>query len=155
VDDNSRTLVHSGPLVRQKSDTRHSWSDVFGALFDNYFLLLKEETRPPMTVKRSFVWRPIPLEYLVLGSFNDTSEVRKERADNGSFINMSSTKHNVYPFSIYHAGAKAARRYFLYAPTATAREKWHKALVEAIGVWKARQDANKVRLHPLHLPSLS
>jgi len=36
VDDESRTLVHSGPLVRQKSDAFHSWSDVFGALLDNY-----------------------------------------------------------------------------------------------------------------------
>jgi hypothetical protein len=34
--DDSRTLIHSGPLARLKSDTRHSWSDVFGALLDNY-----------------------------------------------------------------------------------------------------------------------
>ncbi|KAH9037804.1 hypothetical protein EDB85DRAFT_1860932 [Lactarius pseudohatsudake] len=142
VDDESRTLVHSGPLVRQKSDARRSWSDVFGALSDNYIFLLNEETKPPMTIKRRFVWRPIPLEYLGLGSFDGAPEVRKERADNGSFISISSTKQNVYPFSIYHAGAKAGR-YTLYAPTTTAREKWHKALVEAIGVRKARQDANK------------
>ncbi|KAH8994939.1 hypothetical protein EDB92DRAFT_1814889 [Lactarius akahatsu] len=142
VDDESRTLVHSGPLVRQKSDARRSWSDVFGALSDNYFFLLNEETKPPMTIKRRFVWRPIPLEYLGLGSFNGAPEVRKERADNGSFISISSTKQNVYPFSIYHAGAKTGR-YTLYAPTTTARERWHKALVEAIGVRKARQDANK------------
>jgi hypothetical protein len=96
-----------------------------------------------MAVKRSFVWRPIPLEYLGLGTFDDIPDVRKERADNGSFISISSTKQNLYPFSIYHAGAKPARQYTLYAPTATAREKWRKALVEAIGVRKARQDANK------------
>lgn len=93
--------------------------------------------------------KPIPLEYLRLQSFDDAPEVRKERADNGSFISMSSTKHNLYPFSIYHAGGKATRRYTLYAPTTTAREKWHTALVEAIGVRKVRQDANKVPLHPL------
>ncbi|KAH9063839.1 hypothetical protein EDB87DRAFT_1829598 [Lactarius vividus] len=143
VDDESRTLVHSGPLVRQKSDARRSWSDVFGALSDNYFFLLNEETKPPMTIKRRFVWRPIPLEYLGLGSFDGALEVRKERADNGSFISISSTKQNVYPFTIHHTGAKAGRRYTLYAPTTTAREKWHNALVEAIGVRKARQDANK------------
>ncbi|KAF8269572.1 Dbl homology domain-containing protein, partial [Lactarius quietus] len=143
ISDDSRTVVHSGPLVRQKHDARRSWSDVFGALLDNYFMLLKEETKTSLTVKRRFVWRPIPLEYLRLGSFDDTPEVRRERADNGSFISISSTKQNLYPFSIYHAGGKASRQYTLYAPTMTARDKWHQALLEAIGVRKARQDANK------------
>jgi len=39
--DDSRTLIHSGPLARQKSDTLHSWSDVFGALLDNYCAQLR------------------------------------------------------------------------------------------------------------------
>ncbi|KAI0303762.1 hypothetical protein B0F90DRAFT_1816034 [Multifurca ochricompacta] len=141
--DSSRTLIHAGPLARQKSDSWRSWSDVFGALLDNYFLLLKEETRLSETVKRSIVLRPIPLEYLRLGSFNEPPEVRRERADNGSIISINSTKQNLYPFSVYHAGAKAASRYTLYTQTAAAREKWHKALVDAIGLRKARQDANK------------
>jgi hypothetical protein len=96
----------------------------------------------------NFLVQPIPLEYLRLGPFNEAPEVRRERAENGSFINMSLAKQNVYPFAIYHAGAKPARGYTLYTQTATARDKWHKALVDAIGLRQARQDANKVLLLP-------
>lgn len=88
--------------------------------------------------------QPIPLEYLQLASFDEPPEVRKERADNGSFINISSTKQNMYAFTIYHANTSIPRRYTLYTPTPTARTKWYNALVDAIGVRKARQDANKV-----------
>ncbi|KAH9960831.1 hypothetical protein BC827DRAFT_1205615 [Russula dissimulans] len=141
--DYSRTLVHSGPLARQKSDSRHSWSDVFGALLDNYFLLLKEETNTSGTIKHHHVVRPIPLEYLQLAYFDESLEVRKGRADNGSFINLSSTKQNMYPFTIYHASTNIPRRYTLYTRTSAARAKWYSAFVDAIGVRKARQDANK------------
>ncbi|KAI9512110.1 hypothetical protein F5148DRAFT_1166295 [Russula earlei] len=141
--DDSRTLLHSGSLVRQKSDTRHSWSDVFGALLDNYFLLLKEDMSTSGTIKRHHTVRPIPLEYLQLASFDDPPEIRKGRANNGSFMSMSSTKQNMYPFTIYHANTSIARRYTLYTQTPTARAKWYRALVDAIGVRKATQDANK------------
>ena len=79
-----------------------------------------------------------------MASFNETPEVRKERADGGSFISISSTKQNMYPFTLYHANTSERRRYTLYTQTPTARAKWHSALVDAIGVRKARQDANKV-----------
>jgi hypothetical protein len=88
--------------------------------------------------------QPIPLEYLQLASFGEPPEVRKGRADNGSFISISSTKQDMYPFTIYHANTGIPRRHTLYTPTPTARTKWHNALVDAIGVRKARQDANKV-----------
>ena len=88
--------------------------------------------------------QPIPLEYLRLASFDGPPEVRKGRADNGSFMNISSTKQTMYPFIIYHASSTIPRRYTLYTPTPTARTKWYNALVDAIGVRKARQDANKV-----------
>lgn len=143
LQDESRTLVHSGPLARQKSDTWRSWSDVFGALLDNYFFLLKEQMNASGTVTRSHIVRPIPLEYLRLASFDGPPEARKGRADNGSFMNISSTKQNMYPFIIYHASSSIPRRYTLYTSTPTARTKWYNALVDAIGVRKARQDANK------------
>jgi hypothetical protein len=57
---------------------------------------------------------------------------------------MSSTKENMYPFTIYHANSSIPRRHTLYARTPTARTNWYNALVNAIGVRKARQDANKV-----------
>jgi hypothetical protein len=125
-------------------------------------LLLKEQTTTSGTIKRSHIIRvmcqrfsfsssltqhpaqPIPLEYLGLGSFDGPAEVRKERADSGSFISMSSTKQNMYPFIIYHTDTTIPRRYTLYTQTPTARAKWSSALEDAIGVRKARQDANKV-----------
>jgi hypothetical protein len=88
--------------------------------------------------------QPIPLEYLQLASFDEPPEVRKERADNGSFISKSSTKQNMYAFTVYHANTSIPRRYTLYTLTPTARTKWYNALVDAIGVRKARQDANMV-----------
>jgi hypothetical protein len=55
----------------------------------------------------------------------------------------------MYPFTIHHANTNERRRYTLYTQTPTARAKWHGALVDAIGVRKARQDANKVFSLPL------
>jgi hypothetical protein len=81
-----------------------------------------------------------------LASFDETPEVRKE---GGNFINISSTKQNMYPFTIHHANTNERRRYTLYTQTPTARAKWYSALVDAIGVRKARQDANKVFSSPL------
>ncbi|KAI0040258.1 hypothetical protein FA95DRAFT_1611936 [Auriscalpium vulgare] len=139
--DDSRTLMHSGTLSRkQRSDSWHAWTDLMGALLDNYFLLLKEETRPNGGVKRQVVSRPIPLEYLRLESFKESPESRRERPDTG-FI-MGSTKQEIYPFTIHHAGAKGTRRYTLYTTSAASRQKWYEAFVDAIGVRKVRQEAN-------------
>ncbi len=88
-----------------------------------------------------------------MASFDDPPEIRKERADSGSFISISSTKQNMYPFTIYHANTNIPRRYTIYTRTLTARTNWHNALVDAIGVRKARQDANKV-LALLYRPSM-
>lgn len=71
--------------------------------------------------------------------------VRKERAD---IISISSTKQNMYPFTIYHANTNIPRQYTLYTLTPTARINWYNALVDAIGVRKVRQDANKVLVLP-------
>ena len=79
-----------------------------------------------------------------MASFDGPPEGRKGRADNGSFISISSTKQNMYPFTIYHANTSIPRRYTLYTHTPAARTSWYSALVDAIGVRKARQDANKV-----------
>ena len=50
----------------------------------------------------------------------------------------------MYPFTIYHANTSIPRRYTLYTHTPAARTNWYNALVDAIGIRKARQDANKV-----------
>ena len=52
---------------------------------------------------------------------------------------------NMYPFTLYHASAKSARRYTLYAESEEARGRWGRALRDAVAVRMARQDSNKVR----------
>jgi hypothetical protein len=54
----------------------------------------------------------------------------------------------MYPFTIHHANASIPRQYTLYTLTPTARINWYNALVDAIGVRKVRQDANKVVVLP-------
>ena len=51
----------------------------------------------------------------------------------------------MYPFTLYHATAKMARRYTFYAKDEEERQAWNAALVDGIGVRKARQEANMVR----------
>ena len=55
----------------------------------------------------------------------------------------------MYPFTLYHASAVTTRRYTLYANSEKEREKWRKALVDAIGVRKVRQESNMVRIYLL------
>jgi len=50
----------------------------------------------------------------------------------------------VYPFVAYHASSKSTRRYTLYVASEGVRKRWQSAFVDAIGVYKARQEANKV-----------
>lgn len=51
---------------------------------------------------------------------------------------------DVYPFTVYHASAKSARRYTLYANSLAIRTAWKNALDEAIALRTYRQDANMV-----------
>ncbi|EIW84261.1 hypothetical protein CONPUDRAFT_163433 [Coniophora puteana RWD-64-598 SS2] len=145
--DESRTLVHCGNLARHsKSEIDwHGWNDLFVALLDNYLLLTREEKKPGGVTKRYVSSRPIPLEYLRLGSFDAPPEGRKERAEDGGLLDsLRMQTRPVYPFTVYHAAAKAQRRYTLYAPSDGARLKWRDALVDAKGVHDARRDANKI-----------
>ncbi|THH20762.1 hypothetical protein EW146_g670 [Bondarzewia mesenterica] len=142
--DDSRTLIYSSPLARKsRSENWNGWSELLVVLFDNYLLLLKEEKRSNGAIRRLVVSRPVPLEYLRLGSFNDPPDTRRERSEDGGILqSLSYARQDVYPFTIYHAAAKLKRRYTLWAPTVSVRKKWHDALVDAIGVRKVRQDSN-------------
>lgn len=68
------------------------------------------------------------------------------RADDGRILE-SLRSHNVqlYPFTVYH-GVEKTRRYTLYANSESSRQKWHEKLIDAIGVGKARGEANMVCL---------
>ncbi|KAJ7773279.1 hypothetical protein B0H16DRAFT_1511726 [Mycena metata] len=129
----TRNLVRLAPVSRwNRTETGlSSWVDLSAALLDNYFILTNEETRPNGVIKRFLVSRPIPLSFLRLGSFTSPHETRRE----GLKLNP------VYPFTIFHASSKS-RRYTLYVSTEAERRKWHTLFQEAIGLHRARQEAN-------------
>lgn len=142
----SRSLVYSGPVARKSKSEMdwHPWTDLFVALLDNYLLLTKEERRSGGILKRYVSSRPIPIEFLKLGSFEGQPESRKERSEEGGILdNLRAQYKPIYPFTIYHSADKLTRRYTLYAPTESAREKWRNAFVEAKGIDDVRRDANK------------
>ncbi|KAG1747212.1 uncharacterized protein EDB91DRAFT_74648 [Suillus paluster] len=144
--DESRSLVYSGPLARRSKSEMdwHPWNDLFVALLDNYLLLTKEEQGAGGIMKRYIMSRPIPLEYLKLGSFEAQPESRKERSEEGGILDSLRAQYkSIYPFTVYHSADKLVRRYTLYAPTESVRQKWRDALVEAKGIDDVRRDANK------------
>ncbi|KAI0342848.1 hypothetical protein BDW22DRAFT_1357379 [Trametopsis cervina] len=150
--DPSRTLLFEDSLARRyKADVGYNWADLHVALLDNYLLLLKKETRPSGIFKHIVVSRPIPLEYLRIAAFDTIPESRKERPhsyiDQGRLFNIESFRSKyraMYPFTIYHASSTLNRRYTLYANSEAQREKWRKALMEALGVRKIRQESNMI-----------
>ncbi|OAX43158.1 hypothetical protein K503DRAFT_732249 [Rhizopogon vinicolor AM-OR11-026] len=142
----SRSLVYSGPVARRSKSEMdwHPWNDLFIALLDNYLLITKEESAAGGITKRYVKSRPIPLEYLRLGSFDGPPESRKERSEEGGILDSLRSQYKpIYPFTVYHAADKLTRRYTLYAPTESIRQKWREAFVEAKGIDDVRRDANK------------
>lgn len=148
--DESRTLVHSGPLARRytsRTEVTYTWVDLHVALLDNYLLLLKPETRSNGSIRHNVISRPIPLEYLRLAAFEAPPESRREKAtftvEQARLFDSFRSRHRpMYPLTIYHASATFIRRYTLYASSESERELWRRAMVEAIGLRKVRQDAN-------------
>lgn len=139
----SRSLVYSGTLGRRmRSEMGHTWVDLHVALLDNYLLLTKEEQQNGVT-KNRLTSRPIPLEYLRLGSFDDPTENRRERLEDAGLLDrVRPTYKAVYPFTFYHASSKITRRYTLYALSDNMRKKWKYALTDAIAVRKVHQESN-------------
>ncbi|KAF8575974.1 hypothetical protein K439DRAFT_1419330 [Ramaria rubella] len=136
----NRTLVHSGPLARRQ-ETWNGWTDLEVGLLDNYLLIIKPETR---TGAKDVISRPIPLEYLRLGSFSSAPESRREERPEGGglFDTIIKPTRPMFPFVISHASAPT-RRYTLYATSESARRKWKDVFVDALGVKKVVMDANK------------
>lgn len=91
--------------------------------------------------------QPIPLEYLRLGSFDDPPDSRREKLEDAGILDrVRPTYKAIYPFTIYHASSKTARRYTLYASSDSMRKKWKYALADAITVRKVHQESNMVRV---------
>lgn len=133
------TVLILKPESRHNGSTRHS---------------VISRVRHP-SCKCSFCLRnfsqPIPLEYLRLAGFDAAPENRREKAsstvEQTRLFESFRTRHRpMYPFTIYHASATFIRRYTLYANSEADRERWRKALVDAIGLRRVRQEANMVRL---------
>ncbi|KAG6849784.1 hypothetical protein H0H93_005170 [Arthromyces matolae] len=144
--DDSRTIVYSGSLSRM-GRSESGWSaqmvDLTGSLLDHYFLLTRDEKKANGTVQRHLVSRPLSLSYLRLGSFTSPPEVRKTKPDDNSLRDSFRTNTiSLYPFTIFHASGKASRRYTFYVASDGIRKRWHSAFVNALGVYKARQDGN-------------
>ncbi|KAL0955022.1 hypothetical protein HGRIS_003941 [Hohenbuehelia grisea] len=142
--DESRTLVHDGPVSRRmRLDTGFTgWAELQLALLDNYLLLTKEEKRSNGMMKRLLVSRPLPLSYLRLGSFNAPPETRREKAEvaGGLLDSLRRVDVPLYPFTVFHASSRSTRRYTLYTASEASRKKWERALVDAIGVNHARDE---------------
>ncbi|KAH8118065.1 hypothetical protein DFH11DRAFT_1808798 [Phellopilus nigrolimitatus] len=145
--DAGRSLIHSQTLARrQRTEIDWSgWNDYFVVLLDHYpTVLITREEKRTNTVRYEVSSRPIPLEFLRLGQFDEPAEARKERSDEGGLLdNLRSHTRPQYPFTVYHSAAKLTRRYTLYTNTEAARNKWHDALVNAIAIHKVQRDANK------------
>ncbi|KAF9025814.1 hypothetical protein BDZ89DRAFT_1068060 [Hymenopellis radicata] len=139
--DDSRTLIYAGPVARRIRSSS-TWNDLTLALLDNFILMTREETKANGVVKRYIMSRPIPLSFLRLASFDGLPEHRKVYDKEGSVLGLRYHNEPVYPFTIYHASSKASKRYTLFVTSDAVRKKWYNALVDAIGVHKARQDGN-------------
>ncbi|KAG9039251.1 hypothetical protein FRB95_011836 [Tulasnella sp. JGI-2019a] len=142
----NRTLIYTGPLARQESK---GWVDLEVALLDNY--LLMGQRRDHNGISRFLVVsRPIPLEFLRLGSFKLPTETRKVTTPDGEprsristfFTNKDSTP--AYPFVVSHAALQGKRRYTLCANSDSVRRKWYDSLRDAIGLRDAQQQANRL-----------
>ncbi|KZT57930.1 hypothetical protein CALCODRAFT_495589 [Calocera cornea HHB12733] len=152
--DEKRTLVHSSVLARKKKPdyNTHMWVDLYVGLLDNYLLLTQQETHMG-NIKYVVISRPIPLQYLRLGSFTSPSESRRQdrpaQTDGEKTSSFNVTiplmrgQQSVWPFTIYHAVQRSQRRYTLYADSEAKRAKWHEGLVDALGVISAQQEANR------------
>jgi len=54
----------------------------------------------------------------------------------------SSPTKSAYPFTVFHK-FDMQRRYTFYAPSEISRSRWYETFIDALGVRKAQQDANK------------
>ncbi|KIY71515.1 Dbl domain-containing protein [Cylindrobasidium torrendii FP15055 ss-10] len=142
--DDSRTVVHAGPVARKSrsSTAGTSWADLHLALLDNYLILTRNETKSSATVKRYLVSRPLPLAFIRLGSFTDPPDARKEYDKEGSILGLRYHNVPVYPLTVYHASNKANRRYTLYVTSDEVRRVWKSKLENAFGVYTARMEGN-------------
>ncbi|KAF8329377.1 Dbl-like domain-containing protein [Cantharellus anzutake] len=159
--DETRTLVHTGRLLRQPEGGMewNSWSELFVLLFDNYFVMTKPKEKDGVTlyyVNR----RPIPLELLTVLSFREPPQHRSSSllgfsrggGRSGAHVDGGAVgagdrgdagdSRMLYPCSIHHAG-RVGGHYHLFAESAAIRQEWEQKLSEAVVMRKVVQENNK------------
>ncbi|KAI9512115.1 hypothetical protein F5148DRAFT_1146414 [Russula earlei] len=148
--DGSGMNIHFKPLTTKVYNRRpwwkmfgsnKSWINAYGALSDNHFLLLKEETSMDGSITSGHLIKPIPLGCLRLASFDSDPEIRKMSQDSGRRGSRSSSSSSVmlFPFTIYHAAAKITRRHTVYTHSATERNRWQTILDNAIEARRSQE----------------
>ncbi|KAG8961323.1 hypothetical protein FRC03_005538 [Tulasnella sp. 419] len=159
--DETRTLVHTGKLLRQPDSTMEwsGWSELFVLLFDNYLVMTKPKEKDGIT-KYHVNRRPIPLELLSLVGFTELSQQRsngffpgrlgkdkdKDKdtgAHGGAGGDGAGDSRTVWPCSIHHTG-RVGGLYQLFAESAAVRAEWKQKLEEAINLRNIVQESNKV-----------
>ncbi|KAG8964003.1 hypothetical protein FRC00_004149 [Tulasnella sp. 408] len=153
--DENRTMIYQGSLARQNVKgwelDRHGWADITVSLLDHYLIMTRPEVRSGVT-RNVVTSRPIPLDFLRLGSFTLPAETRKVD-DEGKVTRKSilgigkifkDSSVPVYPFIFNHASLDSKRRYTLYASSEGNRRKWRDAFDEAIIIRRTQQDANRL-----------
>ncbi|WVF70262.1 hypothetical protein IAT40_005051 [Kwoniella sp. CBS 6097] len=160
-----RELIHKGRVFRQpEGSIGGSWTELIVLLFDHYLVLTKPERtsrssrKEHRQVRYIINRRPIPLELLSLGQFNDAPRQRNtgrlfgvgggnsDAAQDG-ITDTSNDKDNktVYPFSISFIGqGQLGGSYTLWADSASARDEWKEKLQHAKVLRIEVNDAGKV-----------
>ncbi|EIW72389.1 hypothetical protein TREMEDRAFT_10950, partial [Tremella mesenterica DSM 1558] len=170
--DPTRELIHRGKLYRQpEGPISSSWIELFGLLFDNYFVIVKQEKTSKASRKDSterparytINRRPIPLELLSLGNFTDGPRARAGKTifsvgGGGSHEtegqNEQASDKNAWPFTISFIGqGQLGGQYILWTESAAARTEWQEKLKHAKVLRNEVDDAGKVfEMTPLITP---
>ncbi|KAJ9102459.1 hypothetical protein QFC21_002859 [Naganishia friedmannii] len=169
----SRELIHEGKLYRHSDTTLNTtWSELSAFLLDNYFVLCKTDKSSKVTssgiAKHYINRRPVPVELIVLNSFENTGQtravgflkgIRGDRHETSAGGRDAPDSRTVYPFSYTIIGSgSAAGQYTLWADSEQSRQEWKEKFQHAQALRRAEIEANTTLLaYPLEalVPSLN
>ncbi|KAJ9125819.1 hypothetical protein QFC24_002603 [Naganishia onofrii] len=153
----SRELIHEGKLYRHSDTTLNTtWSELSAFLLDNYFVLCKTDKSSKVTstgiAKHYINRRPVPVELIVLNSFENAGQtravgflkgIRGDRHEASSGGRDASESRTVYPFSYTIIGSgSAAGQYTLWADSEQSRQEWKEKFQHAQALRRAEIEAN-------------
>ncbi|BEJ01662.1 hypothetical protein CcaverHIS631_0603440 [Cutaneotrichosporon cavernicola] len=150
-----RELIHEGKVFRQSDNSiGGSWTELQLLLFDNYLVQVKvTKSKAGSSLRYTIKERPIPLELLKLGNFDDQAITRSMgmltmiggKGHNDSKDHAQSDSKTVYPFKFSVIGAGASNGvYTLWADSKQSRSLWHDKLKHGQVLRTEINEANKV-----------